>query len=288
MGARASVSAGVVNRILDARRPERGAGAIARDLRGERHCAIREVGDQQLVACAQRQRSEHGVQPRGDVGHEHEIFRVRAEESGNLIARLAQACRGAPRHRVLAVQLAKHEPRRLSLHLVAQRLLALQHAARRCADGAVIEVGAVRIQEPVLQHGAAEVTGTAARHIEKLVARDPADAENDASMLNAVVRIVQHRSDGSDPIQLDPRESKTYFKEMREKPSPVFRAGWNSDYPDPDDWYRETAPLFRVTRRLDPDPVRNQIRDAVAGADRTAIGRLAEAVHSPRKKVRQP
>src|SRR5579883_37965 len=39
-------------------------------------------------------------------------------------------------------------------------------------------------------------------------------------------------------IQLDPRESKTYFKEMRDKPSPMFRAGWNSDYPDPDDWYR--------------------------------------------------
>lgn len=39
-------------------------------------------------------------------------------------------------------------------------------------------------------------------------------------------------------IQLDPRESKTYFKEMREKASPMFRSGWNSDYPDPDDWYR--------------------------------------------------
>jgi len=39
-------------------------------------------------------------------------------------------------------------------------------------------------------------------------------------------------------IQLDPRESKTYFKEMRENASPLFRAGWNSDYPDPDDWYR--------------------------------------------------
>jgi oligopeptide transport system substrate-binding protein len=39
-------------------------------------------------------------------------------------------------------------------------------------------------------------------------------------------------------IQLDPRESKTYFKEMRDNASPLFRAGWNSDYPDPDDWYR--------------------------------------------------
>ncbi|MDE3075111.1 MAG: peptide ABC transporter substrate-binding protein [Chloroflexota bacterium] len=39
-------------------------------------------------------------------------------------------------------------------------------------------------------------------------------------------------------IQLDPRESKTYFKSMREDASPMYRAGWSSDYPDPDDWYR--------------------------------------------------
>ncbi|HEY8691907.1 MAG TPA: peptide ABC transporter substrate-binding protein [Chloroflexota bacterium] len=39
-------------------------------------------------------------------------------------------------------------------------------------------------------------------------------------------------------IQLDPREAKTYFKEMRDNASPVFRSGWSSDYPDPDDWYR--------------------------------------------------
>jgi oligopeptide transport system substrate-binding protein len=39
-------------------------------------------------------------------------------------------------------------------------------------------------------------------------------------------------------IQLDPREAKTYFKEMHDNPSPLFRSGWSSDYPDPDDWYR--------------------------------------------------
>src|SRR5581483_11503474 len=39
-------------------------------------------------------------------------------------------------------------------------------------------------------------------------------------------------------IQLDSRESATYFKQMREDASPMFRDGWNSDYPDPDDWYR--------------------------------------------------
>jgi oligopeptide transport system substrate-binding protein len=39
-------------------------------------------------------------------------------------------------------------------------------------------------------------------------------------------------------VQLDPRESKTYFKQMREDTPPLFRSGWSSDYPDPDDWYR--------------------------------------------------
>jgi ABC-type transport system substrate-binding protein len=39
-------------------------------------------------------------------------------------------------------------------------------------------------------------------------------------------------------VQLDPRESKTYFNEMRQDASPMFRAGWSSDYPDPDDWFR--------------------------------------------------
>ena len=39
-------------------------------------------------------------------------------------------------------------------------------------------------------------------------------------------------------IQLDPREAKTYFKEMRQDAPPIFRSGWSSDYPDPDDWYR--------------------------------------------------
>src|SRR5204862_4637475 len=45
---------------------------------------------------------------------------------------------------------------RLALHLVAERLLPLQHAPRRCADGAVIEVDDVGIEGPVRQHRASE------------------------------------------------------------------------------------------------------------------------------------
>ncbi|MHB8619810.1 MAG: peptide ABC transporter substrate-binding protein [Chloroflexota bacterium] len=38
-------------------------------------------------------------------------------------------------------------------------------------------------------------------------------------------------------VKLNPRDPKTYFSEMRSSPSPIFQSGWNSDYPDPNDWY---------------------------------------------------
>jgi serine/threonine-protein kinase len=48
--------------------------------------------------------------------------------------------------------------------------------------------------------------------------------------------------------------------------------------PDRVEWYRQIAQIFRVTRLLDPDPVRNRIRDAVAGADHQALGRVAREI----------
>jgi len=38
------------------------------------------------------------------------------------------------------------------------------------------------------------------------------------------------------------------------------------------------ARLFQVTRLLDPDPVRNRIRDTVAAGEPAALGRLAEEI----------
>jgi hypothetical protein len=70
--------------------------------------------------------------------------------------RFAESRREAPGHRLVAIQLAEHEPRRLTLHLVAQGLLLLQNPLRRGAYRAVIEVGDVWVEEPVLQHRAAE------------------------------------------------------------------------------------------------------------------------------------
>ena len=80
-----------------------------------------------------------------------------AEERRDLRRSLrAAATRGRHGAGCSPVQLAQHEPRRLSLHLVAQRLLLLEDASRRRAHRAVIEVGDVGIEEPVLQHGASE------------------------------------------------------------------------------------------------------------------------------------
>jgi len=39
-------------------------------------------------------------------------------------------------------------------------------------------------------------------------------------------------------IALDPRESKTFFDDIRRNTPPLWRAAWSSDYPDPYDWDR--------------------------------------------------
>ena len=44
----------------------------------------------------------------------------------------------------------------MPLDFIAQRLLFLQHAPRRCADGAMVQVGVLRIEEPVIEHRATE------------------------------------------------------------------------------------------------------------------------------------
>ena len=55
-----------------------------------------------------------------------------------------------------AGDVTQQEARRLALHLVADRLLRCQHATRRDADRAVIEIGHVRIERPVREHRTAE------------------------------------------------------------------------------------------------------------------------------------
>ncbi len=37
-------------------------------------------------------------------------------------------------------------------------------------------------------------------------------------------------------VELDPREATTYFSEVRRNTPPLFRSGWNGDYPDPYNW----------------------------------------------------
>src|SRR5262249_13678926 len=56
----------------------------------------------------------------------------------------------------LEMQLAKDEPRRVTLHLVPQCLLFRQHAPGWSANGAVIQVRAAWVEEPAVEHRATE------------------------------------------------------------------------------------------------------------------------------------
>ena len=118
----------------------------------QRNRTVREIGDQHFVCRAERDGSKHRVETGRDVGDEHEIVGTRPEKRRDLRDRFAVPRLETPRHRLLAIQLAEHEPRWLALHLVAQGLLLLENPPRRSADRAVIEIGHVRIEEPVFPH----------------------------------------------------------------------------------------------------------------------------------------
>ena len=148
--------AGIPYRIRHMNRSEGRATAVTDRTGRERDRAVRQIGDHHLVARTERHRSEHRADACRDIRDKDEILRTRAKELCHLIAGFAQARHGAPRHRLIPVQFAQHESRRLALHFVADRLLFLQDAPRAGAHGAVIEVGEFRIEQPVVQHGAAE------------------------------------------------------------------------------------------------------------------------------------
>ncbi len=148
--------AGVAHRVLEVDRLE-GRAATVTDGRGrERDRAVRQIGNHHIIARTKRQRAKYRVQTGRDVGDEHEIVRTRAEERCHLIAGFAQARHGAPWHRLMSIQFAQHESRRLAFHFIAERLLFLQDAPRGRAHGAVIEVRAFWIEQPVLEHAAAQ------------------------------------------------------------------------------------------------------------------------------------
>jgi serine/threonine-protein kinase len=59
------------------------------------------------------------------------------------------------------------------------------------------------------------------------------------------------------------------------RPSALAQADPAFRLPDRPRFYRPSAPLARITQLLDPDPVRNRLREAVAGGDADALGRVA-------------
>ena len=77
------------------------------------------------------------------------------DEIGDRVRRLAHARRAPEPFGMRIGELAEQEPRRLALDLVLQCPLVFEHRARRGADGAVVEVGDRRVEQPpVAQRGA--------------------------------------------------------------------------------------------------------------------------------------
>ncbi|MBX9627472.1 MAG: hypothetical protein K2X82_26970, partial [Gemmataceae bacterium] len=72
------------------------------------------------------------------------------------------------------------------------------------------------------------------------------------------------------------------------RPSALVRRGGADAPRDRAGFYRSSAPLARITQRLDPDPVRNRLREAVAGGDMEAIGRVAAGLAGEVDPAAQP
>ena len=145
------------NRIGQLDGPERRVTLSGDGVRRERDRAIGELRDDDLIARIEGDGPEHGVGPRRDAGHEHQIVGTRAEKGGDGRRRLAQPRLAPPRRRLLAGELAQDEARRQPLDLITKGLLLPQHPRGRSADGAVIEIGELGIEKPLCEHRAAEL-----------------------------------------------------------------------------------------------------------------------------------
>jgi oligopeptide transport system substrate-binding protein len=70
----------------------------------------------------------------------------------------------------------------------------------------------------------------------------PADipmAYNNLSVIPQIMQLIQNNLSAIGiSVQLEPRDSNSYFAGLRQDAPPLFRTGWNADYPDPNDWYR--------------------------------------------------
>jgi hypothetical protein len=81
-----------------------GAALAGGKERRAQHAAVDEIGDQDLVALAQRKRAQDRVGAGGDVVHEHEVRAARAEERGDLVGGRAQPRRLRQRPAELGVR----------------------------------------------------------------------------------------------------------------------------------------------------------------------------------------
>ena len=114
------------------------------------------VGQEQLIARLERERSQDRVDAGCGVVHEHEIRSARADERRHGVGRRAHARGLAARQSDQARDLAQQELRRLPLHLVANLLLDGEDAPGHGPHGAVIQVRHIRVKCPVRVHLVAE------------------------------------------------------------------------------------------------------------------------------------
>jgi hypothetical protein len=149
-------------RMLDGMRQRRLAHGRARAAcdvaRRLRDAAVSERRGHDLVPGPEIERAEHGVGSGGRVLHEREIGFACVDEARHLASRGAeQGLRTKRAPRVGRHQVTQKELGRSPLDLVPDLLLRLEHAARRRADRAVVQVGDVGIEKPLAEHSTAEV-----------------------------------------------------------------------------------------------------------------------------------
>ena len=130
---------------------------LTRDEGGDaRRRAVVVIGQEQLIARLERERSQDRVDARRRVVHEHEVRSARADERRHGVSGGPHPRRLAARQSDQARDLAQQEMRRLPLHLVANLLLDGEDAPGHGPDGAVIQVRHIRVKRPVRVHLVAE------------------------------------------------------------------------------------------------------------------------------------
>ena len=131
------------------------AGGVARS---PQHAPVGMVGEQELVALAEVERAQDGVDARGRVVDEHDVSAFRSDEVGDGVGCRAQPSRSRALGADHADDLPVEHARRLPLDLVPQALLQVEHPSRRRAQRPVVEIRDLRVEEPQVEKRVTEAS----------------------------------------------------------------------------------------------------------------------------------